>query len=249
MEIHHHPKHSDKSRNYKEYLFEFFVIFIAIAGSFFAENLREHYVDKHKEKGYIRSMYLDLETESIRLKNVLDLNKTQIKGLDSLLGIMSKNLVKDDKNRFYYYNFKYASNYNAFVSVDRALNQLMNNGGLNLIKNIAVSDGIMLYSNSLKSTFTQAELLESRFQKILDQQKDLIDLLDVMKLAQGTSIYKMTKYPDLITRDKKMINAYYYNIFTFKGSIIGYTQRLNDLIDRNTYLIQLIKKEYNIKGS
>ena len=52
MEIHHHPKHSEKPRKYKEYVFEFLVIFVAITGSFFAENLREHFVDSHKEKEY-----------------------------------------------------------------------------------------------------------------------------------------------------------------------------------------------------
>jgi hypothetical protein len=248
MEIHHHPKHSDKTRNYKEYLFEFLVIFIAIIGSFFAENLREHYIDRHKEKEYMISMLLDLKAESLRLKNVLDKNNAQKKGLDSLLTIMNNVLTGNEKNEFYYFNFKYASDYTAFTSVDRTLNQLMNTGGLSLIKDMAVSDGIVIYSNGIKGTLNQVALLETRYQKILDQQKDIVDIQAVMKLIHGSSILKLKEYPDLLATDKKTINAYYFDVAVFRGAIVGYTQRLDDLMEQNTFLIQLIQNEYRLKN-
>ena len=74
MKVHHHTKHSKKSRKNREYLFEFLVIFIAIVGGFFSENLREHFIDRHKEKEYMISMLLDLQKESQRLSNLIDMN-------------------------------------------------------------------------------------------------------------------------------------------------------------------------------
>ncbi len=247
MEIHHHLKHSDKPRKYKEYLFEFLVIFIAIIGSFFAENIREHFIDRHKEKEYMISMLQDLKVESKRLKNSIDVNNAQIKGLDSLLNVMNNKLIGNEINKFYYFNFKYAYSYNAFMSVDRTLNQLMNAGGLSLIKDRAVSDEIMIYSNSIKGILNQAELLEMRYQKILDQQKDIVDIQAVMMLKQESSILDLKEYPNLLATDKKTINAYYFTITSFKGSMIGYTQRLDDLLKQNTLLIQLIQKEYSLE--
>ena len=96
MEIPHHLKHSKKARKNKEYLFEFLIIFVAITGSYFAENLREHFVDRHKEKEYMESMLQDLRSDSANLVRVIELNKEQIKGLDSLLNLMNNKLENNE---------------------------------------------------------------------------------------------------------------------------------------------------------
>src|SRR5215471_21784226 len=51
MEVHHHP-HVEK-KNFKEYFLEFVMIFLAVTLGFFAENIREHFVDKAHEQEYI----------------------------------------------------------------------------------------------------------------------------------------------------------------------------------------------------
>ena len=130
MEIHHKLKHSKKPRKSKEYLFEFLTIFVAITGSFFAENLREHIVDRHKEKVYMESMLQDLKTDSINLISVIEQNRAQIKGLDSLLKVMNNNLVGNEIKQFYSFDLKYTLNYNAFNPIIRTISQLMNTGGL-----------------------------------------------------------------------------------------------------------------------
>src|SRR4051812_6019436 len=54
MEVHHHPKVEKK--NFKEYLLEGLMIFIAVTLGFFAESLREHLGDKAKEREYVSSL-------------------------------------------------------------------------------------------------------------------------------------------------------------------------------------------------
>lgn len=159
---------------------------------------------------------------------------------------MNSNFVGNEKNKLYYLNFKYASDYNAFMSVDRTLNQLMNAGGLGLIKDRAVSDGIVIYSNYIKGAFNQSELVETRYQKIIDHQMDIFNIQAAMKLKHGSSVMELREYPDLHTVDRNTINAYYYTILTFRVAIIGYMQRLNVLKEQNTLLIQLIQNEYNL---
>src|SRR4051812_31486994 len=62
MEVHHHP-HVEK-KNFKEYFLEFLMIFFAVTLGFFAEGLREHFVDSDKEKIYMHSMLLDLQRDT-----------------------------------------------------------------------------------------------------------------------------------------------------------------------------------------
>ena len=57
MEVHHHP-HVEK-KNLKEYFLEFLMIFPAVTMGFFAENIREHFVNKKKERQYIKSFVED----------------------------------------------------------------------------------------------------------------------------------------------------------------------------------------------
>jgi len=246
METPHHIKHSKKVRNNKEYLFEFLIIFVAITGSYLAENLREHFVDRHKEKVYMESMLQDLKSDSANLVRVIELNKEQIKGLDSLLNLMNNKLGSNEIKQFYNFDVKYALNYNAFNPINRTIIQLMNTGGLGLIKVKAASDGIVGYDNLKNSILKQADLLETRFTKIIDQQTEIIDFLSIIKSRKGSSTFQLKEYPILITTDIKTMHSYYFNITVFKGSINVYTQKTEELLKQATSLILLIQKEYNL---
>ena len=60
MEVHHHP-HVEK-KNFREYLLEGLMIFVAVSMGFIAENIRDHLVNKEHEASYIASFYKDLNT-------------------------------------------------------------------------------------------------------------------------------------------------------------------------------------------
>ena len=102
MKIHPPTKHSIKPRKMKNYFFEFFVIFIAIIGGFFAENIRERFIDRHAVKEYMVSLVQDLKADTMDLSQKLLLNKNLIDGLDSLQNTMEKPLIGDNLKKFYY---------------------------------------------------------------------------------------------------------------------------------------------------
>ena len=58
MEVHHHPQVEKK--NFKEYLLEGLMIFLAVTMGFIAENIRENVSDHRKEMELIRSLVKDL---------------------------------------------------------------------------------------------------------------------------------------------------------------------------------------------
>ena len=52
MEVHHHSHHPKK---WKEYISEFLMLFAAVTLGFFAENLREHQIEKHREIQFLKN--------------------------------------------------------------------------------------------------------------------------------------------------------------------------------------------------
>ena len=57
MEVHHHSHHPKK---WKEYITEFLMLFLAVTLGFFAENVREHQIEKSREVQLMKSMVSDL---------------------------------------------------------------------------------------------------------------------------------------------------------------------------------------------
>ena len=90
MEVHHHP-HA-KKKNFKEYFFEFLMIFLAVTLGFFAENIREHFVNSEKEKNYMKGMLQDLEKDTAEYHKLLYSRNLIIKKMDSALSIPVANL-------------------------------------------------------------------------------------------------------------------------------------------------------------
>lgn len=84
MEVHHshHPSHKKK---WKEYLLEFFMLFIAVTMGFFAENIREHKVIDHKMQENYASLIEDLSQDSAkindlyRLRTLYEINLVKLK--------------------------------------------------------------------------------------------------------------------------------------------------------------------------
>jgi hypothetical protein len=58
MVVHHHPKVEKK--NFKEYFFEFLMIFLVVTLGFIAENIRKKITEHHRAKIYAAEMGNDL---------------------------------------------------------------------------------------------------------------------------------------------------------------------------------------------
>ena len=248
MEIHHHyRKRSKKQRTLREYLFEFAVIFVVIVGSYIAENIREHAVNKHKEKEYIASLLHDLVSDSTGISSSIAINRNQVKGLDSLLMIMNERLESNELRLFYYLDMKYTTNYNDFIPNTSTLNVLMKAGGLDSLEDKGIASQIVNYDFLLSRISKQTDLLKSRFLDIMDQQAKLIDFRAFFKPGQASALKKileMSNFPPLISTDRVKLNAFYFDILTLKGAIIGYIQRLEDLMSKNSQLVKLIQDSY-----
>jgi hypothetical protein len=108
MEVHHHSKPGKKK--FKEYFLEFLIIFLAVTLGFFAENIREHFVNSNKEKEFITSLKEDLRNDTTQLSFMIPAGNIQYENLDSLYTLMR--LISEQQpvniNRLYYLNFEYS---------------------------------------------------------------------------------------------------------------------------------------------
>src|SRR5690349_23261203 len=100
MEVHHHPHVAKK--NFKEYFLEFLMIFFAVTLGFFAENIREHFVDKTHEQEYINSFYEDLSSDERELPDLIkSIEYQQLKTADSLQALLPATGSKTPANTVY----------------------------------------------------------------------------------------------------------------------------------------------------
>jgi hypothetical protein len=83
MEVHHHPQVEKK--NFKEYLPEGLMIFLAVTMGSLAESLRENLSEKEKGKEHISSFASNLQQGATNLKYAISDNENKGSGLGSLI--------------------------------------------------------------------------------------------------------------------------------------------------------------------
>ncbi len=146
MEVHHHPDLHHKPKPWKEYLLEFLMIFLAVTLGFFAENIREHYVDKRKGNEYAISYKEDLAKDTILIQKMISILNKDIEGCDSLNYYLENNRIEAaiDLQKIYQYNLSALGGF-SYNLTDRTASQLKNSGGMRLLTNKKVINGILDY--------------------------------------------------------------------------------------------------------
>ena len=176
MEVHHHAHHQG-NKNWKSYFWEFLMLFLAVFCGFLAEYQLEHTIEHDREKQYIESMIADMIEDSIKINSSLIYCSKQHAGFDSLLqNIYHRPYTDSSLKVMYFIQLKYTHNRNAVRFTKRTITQLKNSGGLRLIRNKAVSDSIIMYSEDCEQAESQADYFEKvRMGRVNDYSLKLFD--------------------------------------------------------------------------
>jgi hypothetical protein len=244
MEVHHHPDLHHKKKNFKEYFFEFLMIFLAVTLGFFAESIRENIADREREKQYMQSMIADLKSDTITLASNIYLKRSRIVMIDSLIYLLSSPDYKDRLNDIYYYGRSISPPAN-FSPNDRTIQQLKSSGGLRLIRNVAVSDSIMAYDQKMR---LQIAGTEDEYNIRLEYRKAAICLFDGKvfnnMLINIDRIEKPLNNPALFKADALAVNTLIGNAQYLKKNDQLQIVREAELEKQATELIKMIQKEY-----
>src|SRR5687768_11737141 len=129
MEVHAHT-HTPRKK-WTHYFWEFLMLFLAVFCGFLAENYREHFIERQREKKYVRSLIADLKEDTASIRFVIDFNVTQFQGLDTLTTLLNKEFLgTDDEKQLYNLNRRHAGSLVIMVFNDRTMRQLLNSGNL-----------------------------------------------------------------------------------------------------------------------
>jgi len=235
MEVHHshHPTHKKK---WSEYILEFFLLFTAVTLGFFAENLREHQVEIHKTEKSLKTLYLNIQKDSILFSTAIPKRKK----IDSLYEVILKYYGKGDlKNHLLesYTLIGQISNRSMPSINNMALDEVKNTGRLNFIEDDKLINAIQNYSHFTK-ILESRELREENFlSQFIDpirfkyfEQTILFNLNYDEAYVIGDSIY--TK--PLKTMPKRIF-LLEENTFS-ESSFINITGGMNNVIKRSNEL-------------
>ena len=104
MEIHPHHLHNAPGKKWKHYLFEFFMLFLAVFSGFLAENWREHIVQHQWAKQYAKTLLKDLASDTTELFDVIKEDNILLACFDSVGAIIHRGITSNIvPGSFYYY--------------------------------------------------------------------------------------------------------------------------------------------------
>jgi hypothetical protein len=249
MEVHHHPDMHHKPKKWKEYFLEFLMIFLAVTLGFIAENLREHITDSAKEKQYIAGFIRNVKDDTADLRHVIEFDKRQVKGVDSMLKLAHVNMAIDSNRKsFYYLAIQYFYNSASFKSNDATLQQLKSTGDYRLIEKGHVADSLTKYDADIHSIYSQGDYYEAYFKEILSRLDELTDMTILGDTAFVLNGKMMNKpFPQLRDNNGKL-PTFFNKIFDFRIITSAYADNfLKPQLENSKSLIAFLKKEYDIE--
>ena len=246
MEVHHHSHHPKK---WKEYLTEFVMLFLAVSLGFFAENLREHQVEKHREISYLKNVHEDLQLDLKNIENVLNQNTVRLRAMDTLFETINNNTITNEDVYYYIRNLALRA---TFESSHVGLDQIKSAGGLRMIKNPEIIAGIQEYERMLNSI----EKLENVRERTLEQARfkmaavfePTISYEMLIHQGQGVMRFNRPKKADAILINNQQAVKELLNLVTFG---LNSNRYLNNNLSKQKLIGQqldsAILKEYGDK--
>jgi len=238
MEIHHAKSERKK---WSHYIFEFFMLFLAITLGFYADNRREHYIEHIREKQYMRMLVQDLQAD-IR---TLDSNRLKRKKRELQLGRLIYLLNEKDLNKVAAEVYSLADStdgYENFQRNDRTILQFKNAGGMRMIRNDTVSSAIIDYDAYINSeSESNKRVEEDRIDRYKAIRYRLFDTWSYSNYTSGNKTVPLI----FMAADKLVRNEIAGALFQVKRISETSRETGDTVIAKAMRLINLIKEEYH----
>ncbi len=245
MEVHHHG-HVHESKKWKEYVFQFLMLFLAVFCGFLAEYQLEHVIENSKEKQFIRSYIEDLKTDTAAINRNLVYQKSRKEQLDSMMNFLETQTIRGNESEFYYLG-RVLVRTRRFQPSDRTITQLKNSGALWLIRNEQAADSIISYQKLVETILSN--LADER-----DERRDVDPLISLTfdpyvfdkMLDDNNIINKPAGNPPLRSYEPSLHKDLAYRFHQLKGSNRILFTRLTRLHEKAAGIIAFLQKEYHL---
>jgi hypothetical protein len=225
------------------------MIFLAVTMGFYAEQIRENSVDRHREKEYVRSMIEDLKADTASFNHQIETRMEAEKVYDTLINLLNLPGRTGSEEQQLYYLGRMAVYLIDYIQInDRTYDQMKSSGNLRLVRDTKISGDITKYYFNAKEVEVNKSQTMIRLQSVIELEG---------KIFNGTVFQQMTNTdvlsfqlpagnPALITEDKTLINELIMRLH-YVISISVFTKNyMRELRTQATKLINLLQKEYSI---
>jgi hypothetical protein len=252
MEVHHHSHHPKK---WKEYITEFLMLFLAVSLGFFAENLREHQVEKEREIKFLQNIHQDLQKDIKEIDTTIAYMDQKQLLADTLFTKIKDQTINQNLPEFYYF-VKNLSFRHLFENSDNGFTQLKSSGGLRLIENNEIIEKIQDYTTNLARTMSLQDLNETVGLSYNNKVAKMLDVVTVVEMnesqyvpAKGStnnhSRFLLPENPrPLLINQKEDLNELYNTVFNIINRNKYFKKRLQEIKKYANELDGLIIKEY-----
>jgi hypothetical protein len=251
MEVHHHP-HVEK-KNFKEYLLEGLMIFLAVSMGFIAENIREYFVDNERENQYIEALVRDLKSDTASFNRAIPADLKREKLMDSLLVVSNLDLTINANAKQLVGLFMGITGLAIHYPSSIAFTQLKSTGSFRLFnhKKGAV-DSILRYDLENERMVNYGNFYRNEFELMWETFYPICDV----------KIFRDTSYAFFTTNKKALkdipippLHLSQVKLSLFTGHITrqiryneGYLTRMEMQRQRAIELIDFLQKEYHLKN-
>jgi hypothetical protein len=241
----HHENIKVKEKHFKHYLFDFFMLFLAVTLGFLVENARDRITENRREKEYIQSVTEDLKQDVYQLDSITAKRYEKDKRMDSLLSILNSANLDAHGNDIYYYSRWLPRTYTFFAN-DRTVQQL-NSGNWRLIRNNKAADAILSYTRSVRWL---AGFIEHREENLMlhlyPSLHTLFDNRVFESMIDQLDIHRPLGNPKLLSTDKAAINEFCNQIHFAKNANLYYTINAEVVIKEAKKTLAVLKEEYHL---
>ncbi|HJS56110.1 MAG TPA: hypothetical protein VJ765_16275 [Chitinophagaceae bacterium] len=246
MEVHRHLH--TKRQKWTHYVWEFFMLFLAVFCGFLAEWQLERTIEHHREKQFIHSLVEDLKRDTAQLTLYMRFNKSILKYCDSAQHLIANTDIFKNSNSFYDYSRELVR-FMRYYPTDRTMQQLKNAGNMRLIRNWNVSNAITAYDSETKLL---TELDQQLNEQTIKYRNYLIEFFDLTSYDRHNPVGSFmdntdgTKgNPGYINNDVKTAKMIYNQIFTLKMFFATVEGSAEALAEEGKQLLELLQKEYH----
>ncbi len=250
MEVHHHP-HVEKKR-FKEYFFEFLMIFLAVSLGFFAESFREHLVNKEHEKQYITSFYSDLQDDQKGLPKLINnIQDQQLIPAKSLPALFSKTTTSTPADSIYFFlrKFMRQQGIKSYIT-NRTIEQIENAGEMRLISEKKIADSLVDYYKAIGFIDYLQQTLLGYKAKLLDNFPLIFKSGDYVKAID--TVYEQAVVPAehlyLSSAKKQDIDRILIQVEEIRALSNTIKNLIEQLLNKNEELQILIESRYHLKN-
>ena len=245
METHTHHIHEASGKKFSHYLFEFFMLFLAVFCGFLVENFREHKIEHKEVVRYIKNLYEDLKSDTA-IYSEYNNNTIEFMGIVDSLMLLMKNSERNTHLCRIYFLARIATNRKPAISpTDRTYDQMKSSGLLRLISSRQLSDNVSDYYNSLKNIILQNEFINERLGDYMTAAGKVFNadlLLKILKEDKEPTPFK----GKLLSEDPLFINQFLTSAQYLYGARWLQRKWCMERYERAENIIALIKKEYHL---